>query len=79
MLLNRITSAFIAYDVRRERFSLVETGVDMLSGIDFAEKELTATFLGSQTNAPQKAYVMNLRNNRIQVLEDTESQYLPTC
>jgi dipeptidyl aminopeptidase/acylaminoacyl peptidase len=62
------------YDLPRERFSLVETGVDMLSGIDFAEKELTATFLGSQTNAPQKAYVMNLRNNRIQVLEDTESQ-----
>ncbi len=61
------------YDVRRERFSRVETGVDMLSGIKFAEKELTATYLGSQTNAPQKAYVMNLRNNRFQVLEDTES------
>jgi len=60
------------YDVRRERFSRVETGVDMISGIDFAERELTATYLGSQTNAPQKAFVMNLRNNRFQVLEDTE-------
>jgi dipeptidyl aminopeptidase/acylaminoacyl peptidase len=61
------------YDVRRERFTRVETGADMISGIDFAERELTATYLGSQTNAPQKAYVMNLRNNRFQVLEDTES------
>lgn len=62
------------YDVPRERFSKIETGVDMISGIDFAEKELTATYLGSQTNAPQKAYVMNLRNKRFQVLEDTEGQ-----
>lgn len=61
------------YDVRRERFSPINTGVDMLTSIDFADNSLTANFLGSQTNAPARAYSIDLRNDHVQVIEDTES------
>jgi|LSQX01.3.fsa_nt_gb dipeptidyl aminopeptidase/acylaminoacyl peptidase len=62
------------YNIRRERFSLVNTGLDMVNGMNFAGKSLVATFLGSQTNAPAKAYSINLSNDRVQVIEDTESK-----
>lgn len=61
------------YDVRRQRFSRVETGLDMLTSIDFALNQPLAAFIGSQTNAPPKAYLINLKNNSIQLLDDTES------
>lgn len=61
------------YNTRRERFSLVNTGVDLVNGANFADKSLVATFQGSQTNAPEKAYAINLSNDRVQVIEDTES------
>ena len=62
------------YNIRRDRFSLVDAGVDMLNGISFSDKSLIATFQGSQTNAPSKAYAINLSNDQVQVIEDTESQ-----
>ncbi|HSV88373.1 MAG TPA: prolyl oligopeptidase family serine peptidase [Bacteroidales bacterium] len=61
------------YDVRRQRFDLVNTPACMITSMDFADKALIASFLGSNTNAPAKAYVMNLRNQQVQVLADTET------
>lgn len=61
------------FDTRRSSFSLVPAPADMITSMDFADNALTATFLGSQTNAPSRAFVMNLRNQQIQVLADTES------
>jgi dipeptidyl aminopeptidase/acylaminoacyl peptidase len=62
------------YDPRRDRFSLVQTGVDYASGMGLAAHAPLMTFLGNQTNAPRKAYVMNLSNERSRVLEDTEGE-----
>ena len=62
-----------SYDPRRERFSMLETGVDYAAGINFADHAPVLTFMGNQTNAPRKAYKVNLRNQRVEVLEDTES------
>jgi dipeptidyl aminopeptidase/acylaminoacyl peptidase len=61
------------YDVRRNRFDLLNTPACMITSMDFADKALTATFIGSKTNAPARAYVVNLRNQQVQVLADTET------
>jgi len=61
------------YDIRRNRFDLINTPACMITSMDFADHALTATFLGSKTNAPAKAYVMNLRNLQVQALADTET------
>ncbi len=60
------------YNTRRERFTMVDTGVEFASTAHFAGSANTATYLGNQANAPQKAYVMDLRRERYSVLEDTE-------
>jgi dipeptidyl aminopeptidase/acylaminoacyl peptidase len=62
-----------SYDPRSERFSLIETGVDYAAGMNFADHAPVMTFMGNQTNAPRRVYKMNLRNQRVEVLEDTES------
>ena len=61
------------YDPRRERFSLLETGVDYAAGMNLADHGTVMTFLGNQTNAPRRVYRVNLRNQRVEPMEDTES------
>lgn len=63
------------FDPRRKRFTLLDTGVDYASGLSLADQGLVLTYLGNQTNAPRKAYKMNLRNQLPVVLEDTESHH----
>lgn len=62
------------YEPNRKRFTRLETGVDFASGMGFANRAHTMTFVGNQVNRPPKAYVMDLRNQRVSVVEDTESE-----
>jgi len=61
------------FDTRRSAFSLVPTPPNMITAMSFAENALVATFMGNRTNAPARAYVMNMRNQQVQVLADTET------
>lgn len=61
------------YDVRRERINLVDMGQDFVSSVSYASQAPVAVVSASQTNAPSKHYLLNLRNERMQLLEDTES------
>jgi dipeptidyl aminopeptidase/acylaminoacyl peptidase len=62
-----------SYDHTRNTFRRIETGVDMISNINFSNNSPTATFNGSNINAPAKSYSINLRTNKVDVLADTES------
>jgi dipeptidyl aminopeptidase/acylaminoacyl peptidase len=61
------------YDVRRERFTQLDTGFDLATSMNFASKGQVMTFRGNQANSPHAFYVMNLRNQRVSLLEDTDS------
>ncbi len=61
------------YNVRRERFSLMETGADIVNSFRISSGSSKAVYYGNKTNSPPKAYLINLRNGRYNVLEDTES------
>ena len=62
------------YDVRRGRISPVDLGVDYISSASFSDNARTAIISASQTNAPSKHYLLNLRNMRSTILEDTEAE-----
>jgi dipeptidyl aminopeptidase/acylaminoacyl peptidase len=61
------------YDLSRERFTLIETGLDFVASVSFADNALTAAFGGNQINRYPAWYSLNLRNLRYSQLEDTES------
>jgi len=63
------------YEVARERFSKIETGVDFVSSASFAGNALMAVYAGNQTNQYPGYHSINLRNLRHQVLENTESEH----
>lgn len=58
------------YDPGGRVFEKMETGVDVLGELDLAELERTAVYIGSGTNRPARAYVMDLRRGRFRVLSD---------
>jgi len=62
------------YDPDRDRFERIETGTDYLSSIHFAAGGRMATYIGNRTDSPPRAYSMNLRNNRYEVLEDPDAE-----
>lgn len=61
------------YDVKRERFQRLETGVEFATNLSLADNALWALFSGSQINAPAQYFAINLRNLRVQAFENTES------
>lgn len=62
------------YDIRREQFSLIDTGIDFVSGMNASDHGQVLAFWGNQANDHSKAFNLDLRNNRVSILEDTESQ-----
>lgn len=62
------------YDTGRDRFTLLDTGFDFVSAINFASAAHLLTFRSNQANEPHSFYVMNLKNNRVSLLKDTEEQ-----
>lgn len=60
------------YQVRRERFEEIETELDFISSISFASNARTAIFTGNKVNSPPKSYLLNTRNNRLEVLEEPD-------
>lgn len=67
-------SRIYRYDLKRERFTLIETGLDFVTSVSFAGNALTAAFGGNQINRYPAWYSLNLRNLRYSLLEDTETE-----
>ncbi len=62
------------YDIKKDRFNRIETGVDIVSSFRLSLGSKHATFIGSLTNKPARAYHINLKNGKQNVIEDTESE-----
>lgn len=62
------------YDVRRDRIEFLDLGWDYISSVSLAPNARWAIISASQTNAPSRHFMLNLRNQRSTVLEDTESE-----
>ena len=62
------------YDVRRKTFRKINTTVDYVSSLSISGKGQLMTFVGNQTNAPRKAYRLDMRNQAVGVLADTEAE-----
>ncbi|MBN1271320.1 MAG: S9 family peptidase [Candidatus Aminicenantes bacterium] len=61
------------YDVKKEEFTQMNTDVEIVEDIDFARDESTAVFIGSSSNIPPKAYVLNLKKNKSTLFLDAEN------
>jgi len=62
------------YDLARQRFTLIETGTDYITTINFAGNALKAAYIGNLTNRYSVLYSIDLRNPKVNLLEDTESE-----
>ncbi len=61
------------YNVRRETFERIATDTDFITSMQFASNSRMAAYIGNKVNAPQRAYTLNLRNDRFEVLEDPDA------
>ncbi len=60
------------YDLRRERFSLVDLGFDYISSVKFARNAPVAVFQGSNTNIYSTIHSVNLRTMKQSVIDNSE-------
>ncbi len=62
------------YDTGRERFELLDAGLDFISNVQFASQARVAAYVGNEVNAPPRAHRMNLRRDSHEVLVDTDAE-----
>lgn len=58
------------FDVRRNTFSLLNTSVDMTSGVSISRNGTMLAYTGNGVNLPTKAYLMDVARFRSRVLAD---------
>jgi len=58
------------YDLRKKRFERIETGAEVISGLQLALRTPVAVYLGSSASVPPKAFVLDLRKRQSWVLVD---------
>lgn len=66
------------YDVRQNRFTKIETETEVLSQVDIAADGRTAVYSGTGVSQPVKAYTLNLRGDRSELLRDPGETYFET-
>jgi len=62
------------YDVKKNVFRRVETGVDYMASIDFASRALVAVYSGNPTNKYPSTYKLNLKSLKYELFEDPEAE-----
>lgn len=62
------------YDPKRERMSLIDLGFDHVSSVNFAADAPAAVFQGSQTTDFPRHYMVNLRNLRLNIINENEAE-----
>lgn len=62
------------YDVRKEEMEILPLEGEFVASPDFAKGERLAVYRSNMVNAPNQYYLLNLKNLRSSILEDTESE-----
>lgn len=62
------------FDIRRNVFRKIDTGVDFMASVDFASKALVAVYSGNLTNKYPSTYKLNLKNFKYELFEDPEAE-----
>ncbi len=63
------------YDLRKRKFELIETGIDVVSQFDIAVKKRVMVYMGSGVSLPEKAYVLDLKRRKHWILSDPGRVY----
>lgn len=58
------------YDLNKNKFSLIDCGVEVIGQFDMAKMKSTAIYTGSSASIPPKAFVINLENKKYRLLQD---------
>lgn len=58
------------YDLKKKNFKRIDTGIEVLSNIDFAKNKAAAVYTGTSATVPPKAYFLNLKNNKYRLIAD---------
>ncbi|NHB67985.1 alpha/beta hydrolase family protein [Perlabentimonas gracilis] len=61
------------YNIRRKRFAPLDLREEMVGSLDFATGKPLAVYLGSGTNSWPKAYSIDLKTGKTQVVDDTDA------
>jgi len=62
------------YDVRRDRYALVDLGFEYISSVNYARNAHVAAFQGSNSNHYPRVFSVDLRNLKQTLIDDSETQ-----
>jgi dipeptidyl aminopeptidase/acylaminoacyl peptidase len=63
------------YDLRRDRYTLIETDTEVINQFDLSRNGRTAVYSGTGISQPVQAHVLDLRRDRTRLLRDPGSGY----
>ena len=58
------------YDLKKKRFNLIKSEVEVMRRLDIANNKAVAIYYGSSAAVPYKAYIMDLKKKRSRLLVD---------
>jgi dipeptidyl aminopeptidase/acylaminoacyl peptidase len=61
------------YNVRRKRFTPLNLNQEMIGSLDFAKGKQQAVYVGSGTNSWPKAYSIDLKNGKTNLIDDPDA------
>ena len=61
------------YDLSRRQFELIDLGIEVLNGIDIADRKPSAVYTGSSAAIPPKAYVIDLKTKKHRIFVDPQA------
>ena len=59
------------YDVEKKKYLFIPCGVDIIEQFDLSHDKQIAAFTGSSASIPPKAYILNMKNKKSQLLHDS--------
>jgi dipeptidyl aminopeptidase/acylaminoacyl peptidase len=62
------------YNPKNRQFNQVQTGVDVVKGIDFSAQSSKMVFTGCSISTPYQAYVLDLKSNQHSVIAQPETE-----
>jgi len=58
------------YNLDKKTFEFIDCGVEAIEQFNLAEKKPEAAYIGSSASIPQKAYLIDLQNNKYRLFQD---------
>jgi dipeptidyl aminopeptidase/acylaminoacyl peptidase len=72
---DRSYSRLYKYDLKKKAFSFIDCGVEVIGRFDIALRKPVAVYTGSSASVPLKAFVLDLKKNRFDLLKDPGKDY----